>query len=89
MHKLRYQYYNGVLDQETLNANGWPPMKLRILKTDIGTYLAADEQLILLKLKTSTQELKISNIDSIMKMIKDRNFHIKNYIDYERFRAGA
>lgn len=89
LYKLRWQYYSGVLDQETLVQYNWSPMKLKILKSDVSTYLDADEQLESLKIKITTQELKISTIDSIMKMIKDRNFHIKNYIDYERFKVGA
>ncbi len=89
MYKLKWEYYLGILDDETLRERGWVPMGLKILRQDLDIYLNSDEDLSKLKMKQELQKEKISVLDSIMKSISNRGFQIKNYIDYERFKVGA
>lgn len=89
MYKLKWEYYLGILDDETLREREWVPMGLKILRQDLDIYLNSDEDLSKLKMKQELQKEKISVLDSIMKSISNRGFQIKNYIDYERFKVGA
>ena len=69
---------------------GWKlPPKGRILKADVPTYLEADDDIIKLNLKLAYQQEKIHALESIIKMIQNRGFHIKSAIDFERFKVGA
>jgi len=69
---------------------GWKlPPKGRILKSDVSSYLEADNDIIKLNLKIAYQQEKISALESIIKMIHNRGFHIKSAIDFERFKVGA
>lgn len=69
---------------------GWKlPPKGRILKSDVANYLDADDDIIKLNLKIAYQQEKINALESIIKMIQNRGFHIKSAIDFERFKVGA
>jgi hypothetical protein len=89
MYKLKWEYYLGILDSETLHERNWIPVGLKILRQDIDIYLNSDEDLSRLKMKQELQKEKLTALDSIMKSITNRGFQIKNYIDYERFKVGA
>lgn len=69
---------------------GWElPPSGRVLKSDLGPYLDADKDLINLVLKIGVQKEKISLLESIINTINNRGFAIKNYIDWNKFQAGA
>lgn len=69
---------------------GWKlPAKGRILKSDVSTYMDADSDIIQLNLKIAYQQEKINALESIIRMIRDRGFHIKSAIDFERFKVGG
>lgn len=69
---------------------GWKlPAKGRILKSDVSTYMDADNDIIQLNLKIAYQQEKIDALESIIRMIRDRGFHIKSAIDFERFKVGG
>lgn len=89
LYKLKWEYYLGILDDETLRERNWVPMGLKILKQDMDIYLNSDDDLSKLKMRQEMQKEKLSVLDSIMKSISNRGFQIKNYIDYERFKVGA
>lgn len=89
MYKLKWEYYLGILDEETMREYNWEPVSLKILRQDLDVYLNSDNDIIRLKSKVDLQKEKITALDSIMKSISNRGFQIKNYIDYERFKVGA
>lgn len=69
---------------------GWKlPAKGRILKSDVAAYMDADNDIIQLNLKIAYQQEKINALESIIRMIRDRGFHIKSAIDFERFKVGG
>jgi hypothetical protein len=69
---------------------GWKlPAKGRILKSDVSAYMDADSDIIQHNLKIAYQQEKIDALDSIIRMIRDRGFHIKSAIDFERFKVGG
>jgi hypothetical protein len=89
LYRLKYEYYMGVLDQETLIDKGWDPNPLKILKQDLSIYMDADQDLQRIQAKIDIQKQKNSFLESAIKTISNRGFLIKNAIDWERFKVGG
>jgi hypothetical protein len=89
LYKLKYEYYMGVLDQETLTEKGWDPNPLKILKQDMSIYMEGDADLQLIQAKIDIQKQKISFLESAIKTIINRGFLIKNAIEWEKFKVGG
>jgi hypothetical protein len=87
--KMKYEYYQGILPEEDLKANGWEPFRQRILKSDLGMHIDADQDIIKTNLRIAAQQEKVDVLIQIIKHISNRGFLIKNVIDWERFKSGA
>jgi len=87
--KLKWEYYLGNLDKETLDEKGWQPMRLKILKNDIDVYMDSDVDLQTLDAKIAVQKEKTTALESILRSISMRSYTLKNYIDFEKFQVGA
>ena len=87
MRKTKWEYYTGKMSQEELEQYGWEPFQFT-LKSDINTYLDADNDLIKLLEKKIYHEEVVSVIESIMAEIKQRTWQIRDYISWEKFVAG-
>ena len=87
--KLKTEYYKGDLDIEELKEYGWEPQPLRILRQDIPTYLDADPDIVNKSLRISMQEAIVDYLESIIRQINSRTYHLKTLVDWERFRTGA
>ena len=84
----KYEFLTQGPNEETKD-KGWRlPAKGMILKGDIPMYLEADQDIINLSLKIGLQQEKIELLDSIIKSIMNRNFVIKNAIDFLKFTNG-
>lgn len=85
----KYEFFTQGPNEETKN-KGWKlPPKGMILKTDMPMYMDADEEIVNLSLKIGYQQEKIELLDSIIKTIINRNFLIRNAIDWQKFTMGA
>ena len=89
LYKDKFEYYNGTLSEEDLKLHGWEPFSLRILKTDLNTYLEADADIAKAKALIAQQEDKIEFVESIIKTLPARGYQIKAAIDWEKFKVGA
>jgi len=89
LHQMKFEYFLGTLDQETLKENNWKPNPRSILKGDIPMYIDSDQDIINLTLKIGLQKEKVSVLESIIKNISDRGYMIKNYIDWQKFTNGT
>ena len=89
LYRLKYEYYMGVLDQDTLIEKGWDPNPLRILKQDLSIYIDSDEDLQRIQAKIDIQKQKASFLESAITTITNRGFLIKNAIDWEKFKVGG
>lgn len=87
-YKVKIEYYSGKLSEEELKALGWEPFRLRVLKSDLDTYLDADEDLSKLKFDIEVAKTKVEFIESILKTVGNRTFQVRNAIDWERFKVG-
>ena len=88
MKRLRHEYWNGQLSVEDLKEYGWPPQPLRILKSDIELYMESDDVLSDLGMRHSMQQEKVNILQEILKSINQRNWTIRNAIEWSRFTAG-
>ena len=82
----RYEYFTGKADPEVYLENPFPK-KIRDKETLQG-YLDSDEKLSQVNLKIEYYETMLGYIDSILKMISNRTYQIKNSIDFLRFQSG-
>jgi hypothetical protein len=82
------EYFMGKMAREDMQAKGWEPFAMRLLKQDVPTYMNADQDVIRLNLQIGLQEEKVEVLESIMKTIANRGFQIKNYIDWKKFENG-
>lgn len=87
MRKIKWEYFTGKMSKEELDEYGWEPFQFA-LKSDINTYLEADADLIKLLEKKVYHEESISVIESVMSELKNRNWELKSFIDWERFING-
>ena len=76
------------MSEEDLKGRGWEPNPLRILKSDLGVYIDSDKDIITHNMKIAYQKEKIDFLESVIKTINIRGFHIKNAIDWEKFKVG-
>lgn len=86
--RLKHEYYMGILDKDTLTIKGWSPNPMRIIKQDLPLYLDSDEELQQLIARVDIQKQKISFLESVIKIINNRGFLIKNAIDWQKFTSG-
>lgn len=89
LYKAKWEYYNGKMSQEDLEARDWEQFDLKILKQDIPIYIDADEDLRKIKDKLLLQEEKVTYLESILKMILNRQFHIRDAIAWRKFINGS
>lgn len=85
----KYEFFTQGPSEET-KEKGWRlPPKGMILKGDIPMYMDADQDIIDLNLKIGLQQEKVDYLESIIKTIINRNFVIKNAIEWNRFTMGG
>lgn len=88
LYRIKWEYYNGLLTDKQLKERGWEPILMKILKTEISIYLDSDDELTDIKLRMDYQEQKVKALEDIIKTIGNRNFTIKNSIDFMKFQHG-
>lgn len=88
LYKTKRQYFMGQLTQKELEELGLPQFKLKILNKDIDIHVDADEEYSKMILKLALVKEKVDILESIVKMIMNRNFSIKTALDAVKFRNG-
>jgi len=87
--RLKWEYYLGKLDQETLDEKGWQPFGLKILRTDIDVYLESDKDLLRLEARVYYLKEKVKYIESVLQSIGRRGWDIKSAIEWKKFMSGS
>jgi hypothetical protein len=82
----KYEYYTGKADPDVYIENPFPK-KVRD-KDALQKYLDADEVLSQSSLKVEYYDTLLNYLQDILKMIHQRNYQIKNAIDFQRFASG-
>ena len=82
----RYEYFSGKADPDVYKQNPFPK-KIRD-KDTMTKYLDADEKLSNSSLKIEYYDTMLTYLESILKVIQNRTYQIKNAIEFMRFNAG-
>lgn len=88
MKKVKWEYYTGKMDSDDLKKYGWEPFPF-VLKSDITTYLDADEDLSKLMAQKRMNEEIVEVCQSIMKELSARTFQLRDFISWEKFIQGV
>ncbi len=86
--KLKWEYYTGKMSEEQLKELNWEPFQLRILKQDVELYMESDADLNQKRDRVFVQEEKVNYLESIIKMISNRQYHIRDAITWRKFING-
>ena len=82
----RYEYFSGKADPEVYEKNPFPK-KIRD-KDTMNKYLDADEKLSSSSLKIDYYDTMLVYLESILKVIQNRTYQVKNAIEFMRFNSG-
>ena len=86
--RTKTEYYSGKMSQEELERHGWEQYLGRLLKNEIANYIESDDDVIKLKQQLVVLQEKINYLDSVIRMINNRGFQIKNALDWLKFSHG-
>ena len=82
----KYEYYTGKADPDVYIENPFPK-KIRD-KDALQKYMDADVSLSQSSLKVEYYDVLLNYLQDILKMIHNRNYQIKNAIDFQKFMSG-
>ena len=88
MKKLKWEYYTGKLDDDDLKKHGWEPFPFT-LKSDITTYLDADEDINKYLASKMMHEEVVDVCNAILKELNNRTWELRSFIDWEKFIQGV
>jgi len=91
LRKDKWLYYNGKLDQKSIEEKGWDPDPfngLKILKGEMEHYYESDPELQQSEAKIQYIKTVIDTLSEIINNLNWRHQTIKNMIDYKKFEAG-
>ena len=86
--RTKTEYYSGKMSQEELERHGWEQYLGRLLKNEITNYIESDDDVIKLKQQLVVLQEKVNYLDSVIRMINNRGFQIKNALDWLKFSHG-
>ena len=86
MYREKWEYYGGKADAKIYASK---PFDLKVLKTDLGVYISADEEIIDAENKIGYLETVVDYIKGVIKSIDNRGWDIKNAIEWKKFEAGV
>ena len=89
LYRLKWEYYTGKLDEETLKAKGWEPFDHKILRNDIAIYMNGDEDLCKRKEVIVYIKSIVDYLEEVVKEVSFRHMKIKAAIDWRKFLGGA
>ncbi len=87
--RTKTEYYSGKMSQEELERHGWEQYLGRLLKNEITNYIESDDDVIKLKQQLVVLQEKVNYLDSVIRMINNRGFQIKNALDWLKFSHGS
>jgi len=85
----KYEHYNGRLSYDELEELGWQPFVKKLMKNEIDMYIDSDKDIMAITMKIAAQKEKIEFLEEVIKNLNQRNFQIKNAIEWHRFTNGV
>ena len=85
----KYEYFNGRMSREELEEAGWEPFVKKLMKHEIDMYIDSDKDIINIKMRMEAQKEKIDFLEEVLKNLNQRNYQIRNAIEWQRFTNGV
>ena len=85
LYRLKWEYYTGKAPPEIYASK---PFDLKILKADVGIYMDADGDLQQIGQKIEYQQQIVNYLEKILREINNRNWNIRNTIEWKKFIHG-
>jgi hypothetical protein len=85
LYRVKWEYYTGKAPPEVYAEN---PFELKILKSDIGIYIEADKDLQQLGQRMAYTKQIVEYLERILREINNRNWTIRNTIEWKKFLHG-
>lgn len=82
-------YYDGTISMEVLEKRNWQPFQKRILKSVVDDHIEANQDWQVLRDRITIQNIKIKYLEDIIKNLNQRQFHIKNVIEFKKLMFGV
>lgn len=87
LNKELFNYYSGHASDEVYKEKGFFDRKL--LKEDLKMYVAADPAMIKIQGRIYNQSFKVKIIEDFIKQLNNRNFLVRNIIEWTKFINGG
>ena len=85
LYKFKWEYYTGKSTVEVYQAE---PFDLKVLKSDIHIYLNADAELQKLGQRQEYLNVVVVYLERVLREINNRNWNIRNTIEWKKFLHG-
>ena len=81
----RWLYYSGKASDDAYDKE---PFDLKVLRSDVGIYIDSDEELQQLGQKEAYLETTVNYLEKVLREITNRNWTIRNTIEWKKFLHG-
>ena len=85
LYRSKWEYYTGKADPDVYREK---PFDLKILKADVAIYLDSDKEIQELGQKEAYIQAVVTYLEKILREINNRNWTIRNTIEWKRFIHG-
>ena len=85
LYRIKWEYYTGKAEPSVYQAQ---PFDLKILKSDVGIYLDADKDLQEVGQKEAYISAVVTYLEKVLREINNRNWNIRNAIEWKKFIHG-
>ena len=81
-------YYSGKLSREELIQHDLEPFQMKVLRTDVKTFIESDKAIRTLRSKIEYYKIFQDFVKLILEQLNKRSFDIKNIIEHRKFVSG-
>ena len=85
LYRVKWEYYTGKASPETYREK---PFDIKVLRSDVGIYIDADTDLQQLSQKVAYTKQITDYLERILREINNRNWTIRNTIEWKKFLHG-
>lgn len=83
------KYFRGEMTREELQELGWDQWQYKTLKSEVESLIEADTEVQTIQARVEFLKATIYFLESVLGEIRTRSFHIKNIVEFQKFRAGS
>lgn len=90
LRRLKWRYYRGEMTRQELQDLNWEPWQYaKPLKVELDEILKSDADMLQKQARIDYLTTMYDTITSIMQQIKQRDWQIRNAVDFKKFLAGT